>query len=66
MVLVIAEQQSLGLIEAFPELMVKLGGIPLTTRLNLPYQTENVPINMYVFTYKMYVVGLPRNYRICC
>lgn len=66
MVLVIAEQQSLGLIEVFPELMMKLGAIPLIICLNFPYQIGNIPTNMYMFAYKMHVIWLPRNHRVCC
>ena len=66
MVLVIAEQQSLGLTEVFPELMMKLGAIPLIICLNFPYQMRNIPTNIYMFAYKMHVIWLPRNYRVYC
>ena len=65
-VLVIAEQQNPGLIQVFPELMVKLGTIPLTICLNFPHQMGNIPTNMYLFAYKMHVIWLPGNYRVYC
>ena len=65
-VLVIADQYSLGLTEVFPELMMKLGAIPLIICLNFPYQMGNIPTNMYMFAYNMHVIWLPRNYRVYC